>query len=456
MRKFKYFLRGRLLPCALLFALIVVGWVLLALWLPRLLAPVAILERIFSLAVALYVVQSEELPEVKRSKLVLLFVPWTGAILCLVFRTPKTAFLRANRGHAPLLSRHTAKSVEYFSVGREMYERLLCDLKEAKHHIFLEYYIIARGKFWGDISELLVERAASGVDVRVIYDAFGCGCTLPDGYERELSSKGIRAAVYKPLRVGKGFSRRDHRKLAVIDCVAYLGGVNLSDEYIGETVRLGHWKDTAIRIEGGVEAFSEQFLRTWYALRPSDGFPKVPASEGGDLPFYPLFDGDAARDFPHVLLLLIARAEERLYLFTPYLSLPDALIEALAAAAEAGTDVRIMIPHIPDKKSVFFLTRAYARLLAGRGIAVREYTPGFLHAKSAVADGKIAAVSSYNLDFRSFYVQAECGALVEDERLAAEIERDFLSAWEQGAPVKKTNAFLRLLGRIAMLFAPLT
>ncbi len=454
MRKVKYFLRGRLLPCALLFALIVAGCAALALWLPRLLAPVAVLERVFSFAVALYVVQSADLAEVKIAKLVLLFLPWMGAVLCLVFRTPRP-LQGEDRGHGAPLLRHKAKTVEYFAVGREMYERLLSDLKTAKRHIFLEYYIIAHGKFWGDILGLLSERAAEGVDVRVIYDGFGCGCTLPADYCKTLEAQGIRAAVYKPLRVGRGFSRRDHRKLAVIDGVAYVGGVNLSDEYIGEIVRFGHWKDTAIRIEGGVSAFSELFLRTWYALRPSDRLPAVPACEEGDIPFSLLFDGDGTRTFPQYLLLLIARARERLYLFTPYLSLPHSLLEALKAACMAGVDVRVMIPHIPDKRPVFFLTRAYCHLLSKAGVGVREYTPGFLHAKSAVADGKFSLVSSYNLDFRSLYVQAECGAAVEDEELAARLQGDFLTAWEQGTEVRQRGAAV-FFGRLAMLFAPLT
>ncbi len=460
MRKVKYFLRGRLFPCALLFALIVTGGVLLALWLPRLLAPVAVLERVLSFAVALYVVQSREIPAAKIAKLVLLFLPWTGAILCLVFRPSN----EDDRGHGTRGCARgacggqtsAARKTEYFPVGRAMYERLLSDLKGAEKHIFLEYYIIARGKFWGDVLDVLEERAAAGVDVRIIYDGFGCACTLPEGYPKELAGRGIRAAVYKPPRVGRGFSRRDHSKLAVIDDVAYVGGINIADEYIGEKLRFGHWKDSAIRIEGGISAFSERFLRTWYALRPSDGIPELPKSAQGDIPFSPLFDGDGARDIPRLFLLLFARARERLYLFTPYLSLPRTLLDALAAAAGAGADVRIMIPHIPDKRAVFFLTRAYARLLLEKGVGVREYTPGFLHAKSAAVDGEYALVSSYNLDFRSLYVQAECGALVKDPALAEALERDFLAAWEQGTDVKKANAFVRAAGRIAMLFAPLT
>lgn len=474
MRRVKYFLRGRLLPCALLFALIVAGLILLAIWLPRLLAPVAMLERAFSFAVALVIVASNELPEKKIAKLALLFLPWMGGALCLFFREhtrPTPSRERTDFGHGGLFSRvaataeqftglppSRAKSVDFFPVGREFYERLLVDLKGAKKRIWLEFYIVARGVFWGDVLAILEDRLQNGVDVRLIYDDFGCAFTLPEDYAHELEKRGIKTAVFRRMRVGRGFSRRDHRKLAIIDDVCYTGGANLADEYIGERIRFGHWKDCAVRIEGGISAFSELFLRTWYALRPSDGIPKPQDSAEGDIPTVLLADeaNDAERLFPLLLSDFASHAEKTLYLSTPYLSLPGSALDALTSAVRSGADVRVLIPHIPDKKPVFFLSRAYARELERRGVKVREYTPGFLHAKSVLIDGRYALVSSYNLDFRSLYVQAECGAFFEDEGLGSNIMRDFLSTWEQSAPPKKANAFVRVLGRICMLFAPLT
>lgn len=475
MRKLHYFLRGRLLPCALLLALVLVGGVFLALYLPRLLAPVAAAERVFSFAVAVFVAAGQDLPERKISKLALLFLPWTGAILCLVFRNPfLPAALRnvpADPAEDPLVWRLSAlsrrmtglpsvraRAVSFFPVGRDMYASLLRDLRAAKERIFLEYYIVARGVFWGDVLEILKERAEAGVDVRLIYDDFGCGLTLPETYFRELEALGIKAAVFRPMKFRRGFSRRDHRKLAVIDGAAYTGGVNLADEYIGEKLRFGHWKDTAVRVEGDVSAFSELFLRTWYALRPSDGIPSPQKRGEGTILCVPLADDADGKErlFPKAVSLILAHARSRLCLCTPYLSLPSSLVCGLTDAADAGVDVRIVIPHIPDKKAIFFLTRAYARLLESHGVKVREYTPGFLHAKSIAADGKYALVSSCNLDFRSLYIQAECGVFVSDMPLAEEVERDFSEIWKQSAPVKKCNAFVRALGRVAMLFSPLT
>ncbi len=473
MRKVKYFFRGRLFPCVLLFAAAVAGVAALAVWLPRLLAPVAALERAFSFAAALDVVISDALPEKKTARLMLLFLPWVGAALCLFFREKKQEFLRRERvdlGHGGLFSRVAAlseqatglpagrvRSLEYLPAGRDFYERLLADLEGAKERIWLEFYIVDRGVFWGNVLAVLEKKACEGVDVRLIYDDFGCAFTLPDDYARELGKKGVRAAVFRPLKPRRGFSKRDHRKLAIVDGVCYTGGANLADEYIGERIRFGHWKDSVVRMEGA-NAFSELFLRTWYALRPSDGIVPPQKSEEGGLPFVPLADDAAGSErlFPAVFCDFISHAERTLFLTTPYLSLPRGAADALSAAARAGVDVRVLIPHIPDKKPVFFLTRAYARELLRRGVGVREYTPGFLHAKCAAADGRYALVSSYNLDFRSFYVQAECGALFESETFAADVERDFLACWKQSAPPAKANAFVRALGKLCMLFAPLT
>ncbi|MBR7186473.1 MAG: hypothetical protein IKD43_03180 [Clostridia bacterium] len=513
MRRFHYFLRGRLFPCALLFLLIVAGIAALAIWLPRLLAPVAILERAFSLSVAIAVISADEPCETKIAKLTLLFLPWMGAALCIFFRAPArrsapSVFFEEGKqeafhssgspdfGHGALIKRVAAlskrlsglffahaDSVQYFPVGHEMYARFRCDLKAAKHRIFLEYYIIAQGSFWGDILEILTEKAKAGVDVRVIYDDFGCSFTLPEDYCNELKRRNVKAAIYRPVKVGRGFGRRDHRKLAVIDGVAYTGGINLADEYVGKLLRFGHWKDSAIRLEGDVSAFSKLFLQTWYALNPFEktslgdfhvSLPKeqsaraseiaslrhefLSSTQASTVPYVPVADwaNAAQRTFPKLLPLVAAHARSRLWMFTPYLSLPREAEEALRSAALSGVDVRIMIPHVPDKKTVFFLTRAYARRLERAGVRIREYAPGFLHAKSFSVDGQYAFVSSYNLDFRSLFVQAECGAFFESKELAEMLERDFESAWRQGMPVKRVGKFQEFVSHACMLFAPLT
>ncbi len=473
MRRLRCFLRGRLFPCALLLALAVFAGVVLAIRLPRLLAPAALLERALSFIAAGVLLALRDLPERKIAKLVLLcFLPWMGFILVLCFAEtdpPARPFEKKGEG-GTLFARVAALAKErsgagpakgtlsYFPSGEEMRRALRADLEGAKRRIFLEYYIIAPGKFWGEILRLLEEKVKKGVDVRVIFDDFGCSLTLPRRYAKELSSRGIKTAVFSRLRPRRGLTRRDHRKLFLIDDVCYTGGINLADEYVGERIRFGHWKDSAVRAEGDMTGFERVFLKTWYALtRSKEQLARAKNFEEG-IPFCVLSDGTerGERLFSRLLPILIASAKKSVFLFSPYLSLPHGMVELLGAAAASGVDVRLMIPHIPDKKIVFFLTRTYARELLRMGVKVREYTPGFLHAKSISIDGEYALVSSYNLDYRSLYVQAECGLFAEDPALAAALERDFLACYEEGSPVKRAGPFMRLLGRLMTLFAPLT
>ncbi len=452
-----------MLLCALLLLLSFAGALCLAFWLPRALAPAAVLERLVSLAAALCTF-FRGIPEQSKTErmLLLLLLPWPGALLCFLAGgdpAPRGAPSPAPFGGvagavSSLASRGCAfpgcraETAEYFPTGSEMAKRLLEDLAEAKSEIVLDYYLLARGNFLGAVLKILGQKAESGVDVRLFYDDFG-SATLPKRFARELAAKGIGAAAFHPVRAfppGR-LNRRDHRKIAVIDRrVAYTGGVNLADEYIGERIRFGNWKDSAVRLTG------EPAVRL-RALCLGGDVPPSAAEEG--IPCVVFGDGAAgsARTGEQIFTRIVFSAERSLFLCTPYLAPREGLLSALKAAAAAGTDVRIMIPHIPDKRTVFLLTRSYARELEGAGVKVFEYAGGFLHAKSLAADGRYAAVGSYNLDARSFRFQAECAVFLEDERLTGELVRDFLSMWETGVPVPKASRGERLLGRFLRLFA---
>lgn len=450
MRNLRRFFSGRLFSLALIALPVLAAGVFLALWLPRALAPIAAAERLFSFAAALACSASKEPEENRRSKIVLIvLLPWVGAIFCLL-TLPRGEWDERVRREC------TASSAEYFPTGEDMRRRLLSDLAAAKRQIWLQYYIIAEGTFWDEISAVLEERAKDGVDVRLLYDDFGCSFTLPKDFPARAAARGIKAKPLRPVRFRLGSARREHRKIAVIDGVAYTGGINLADEYVGEKIRFGHWKDTALRVTGNAAAvFASLFSERWGGN--ADMVPPNGSDEGG-MSCTVYADGarfSSFREGRGELLRFIAGAKFSLYLNTPYL-LPDgALLGALGAAARAGVDVRLMIPHLPDKKFPFFLTRSYARELEEAGVRVREYTAGFLHAKSAVADGALCTVSSYNLDFRSLYLQSECGITLRCEGTAKALERDFLSCWEQGTPVPPAKLPARMLARALRLFAPL-
>ncbi len=445
MRKVRNFFTGRLFPTLLLLLLFAAAFAFFALRLPVALAPFAAAERLFSFGVGVWVANEDNLSENKTAKLLLLLLlPYTGAVLCLCMKKRRT-------GDAALPIETTADSAEYFSEGADAFVRLLDDLKGAQTSIYLEFYIIAQGVLWQSVLAVLKEKAKAGVDVRVIYDDFGCALTMPRRYPKTLEKAGIRCRVFRPVRLSRRASLRDHRKIAVIDgYVPYTGGINLADEYAGKQIRFGHWKDAAVRVTGSAaKAFEGLFLQTF-------GSAAAQGAEGGKIPCTVFADraDESPRTGIGTVVSLVRGAKQRLWLFTPYLSPDGELLYALKAAARDGADVRIAVPHLPDKKSVFLLTRHYARKLEEFGVRVREYEAGFLHAKNIVSDGD-AAVSSYNLDFRSMRLQAECGVVVHDKTFADAVAADFEAVWDLSVPTPPATRRERFLVSFLKLFAPL-
>ena len=445
MRKVRNFFTGRLFPTLLLLLLFAAAFAFFALRLPVALAPFAAAERLFSFGVGVWVANEDNLSENKTAKLLLLLLlPYTGAVLCLCMKKRRT-------GDAALPIETTADSAEYFSEGADAFVRLLDDLKGAQTSIYLEFYIIAQGVLWQSVLAVLKEKAKAGVDVRVIYDDFGCALTMPRRYPKTLEKAGIRCRVFRPVRLSRRASLRDHRKIAVIDGYdAYTGGINLADEYAGKQIRFGHWKDAAVRVTGSAaKAFEGLFLQTF-------GSAAAQGAEGGKIPCTVFADraDESPRTGIGTVVSLVRGAKQRLWLFTPYLSPDGELLYALKAAARDGADVRIAVPHLPDKKSVFLLTRHYARKLEEFGVRVREYEAGFLHAKNIVSDGD-AAISSYNLDFRSMRLQAECGVVVHDKTFADAVAADFEAVWDLSVPTPPATRRERFLVSFLKLFAPL-
>ncbi len=358
----------------------------------------------------------------------------------------------------------------YFGDGKEMLSSMLADLRRAEKFIFLEYFIIEEGIMWDAILKVLRERVAAGVDVRVIYDDLGCLLTLPVGYQKILRSYGIQCEIFNrfhPLLTTLQ-NNRDHRKIAVIDGkIAYTGGINLADEYINEKLRFGHWRDCAVRMQGAAaESFTAMFLQTWHLLSrtreplrdligdrdtstPSDGWVQPYA----DSPMDKTHAGE--RIYNHA----ISRAQKSLYITTPYMTVGEEMIAALKWCAQSGVDVRIFTPGIPDKKVVFFTTRSYYRELLAAGVKIYEYTPGFVHSKIVVSDDDFCMIGSTNMDFRSLYLNYECGACFYGSKMIADVKNDILNLQNDCHEVTKadckTNFLIQILQDICRMFAPI-
>ena len=353
----------------------------------------------------------------------------------------------------------------YFPEGAPFFEDLIDHLKRAEVYIFLEYYILAEGQIWDRIFAVLRERAAAGVEVRIIFDDFGNLTRFSDTTLQALQSAGIEVEVFNPVHRYVSriyFNYRDHRKIAVIDGIhAYTGGINIADEYANLLVRFGHWKDTGVRIDGaGAWGFAAQFIQMWKMLGgtlPNEDDYYRPRTEiEGTGWCQPFFDGPLNNpDNPveDAYLQLIASAQKMLYITTPYYAVEESMQKALCIAADAGVDVRLVVPAIPDKKYVYMVAETYWGELLAHGVKIYRYTPGFVHAKSVMVDREVALVGSTNMDYRTFQLHYECAVLlyhmpaVEDlledmDRMVAQSAPYTLAEWNQRSWLRKMCASL--------------
>lgn len=361
---------------------------------------------------------------------------------------------------------------EYLSPGEEMFSRLLEELEKAEKYIFLEYFIIREGVMWDAVLDILKRKAAQGVLVRVIYDDFGCFFTLPGDYPTQLKKMGIECAVFNPFRplLTVVQNNRDHRKIASVDGkTVFTGGINISDEYINKFEKHGHWKDCAAVIKGPAAwSFTVMFLTMWEVgtgihedyskYLPKFGTGSGNATCGFVQPYSdsPMDDENVGE---HVYLQILNSAKDYVYINTPYLIIDDSMLSALVLAAKSGVDVRIVTPHIWDKRFVHMTTRSYYSELIAAGVHIYEYSKGFIHSKTFVSDDDIATVGTTNMDYRSLYLHFECGAVFYDCPVVKEVKDDFLETLKTCREIRPENCkvsfFTELIQDCLRLIAPL-
>ncbi|KXT71022.1 cardiolipin synthase [Streptococcus cristatus] len=360
---------------------------------------------------------------------------------------------------------------QYFSLGEEMFEAMLDDLRSAKKFIFLEFYIIDPGLMWNRVLEILVDKVQQGVEVKLLYDDIGCMATLSGDYTKRLRKMGIDAHKFNKVipRMTVAYNNRDHRKILVVDGqVGYTGGINLADEYINHIVRFGHWKDGGVRLEGrAVKALTRLFLMNWYINRGEitdfdryhfdsqrvEGKGLYIPYGSGPKPIYKEQVGKA------VYQNIINQAIDYVYITTPYLIIDYDLTEDIKNAAMRGVDVRIVTPFIPDKKLIQIVTRgAYPDLLEA-GVKIYEYTPGFIHSKNVISDDELAVVGTINFDYRSLVHHYENAVLMYQTESIADIKQDFEDLFDVSKEISletlQNSWYQRLLKEIMQLFAPL-
>lgn len=359
--------------------------------------------------------------------------------------------------------------IKYFPLGEDKFKELLIQLKQAKKYIFLEYFIIDEGLMWGKILEILVEKAAEGVEVRVMYDGMCELALLPYNYPQKLEALGIKCKMFSPITpfVSTHYNYRDHRKILVIDGhTAFTGGINFADEYINHIERFGHWKDTAVMVKGeAAKSFTLMFLQMWNVMEKNpeidkyltDNKAKCGLHTGYVIPYADSpFDDDKVGEY--VYMDIINRAKSYVHIMTPYLILDCELESALKFAAKRGVDVKIILPGIPDKKIAYSLAKTHYISLIDAGVKIYEYTPGFVHAKVFVSDGCKAVVGTINLDYRSLYHHFECAAYMYKAECISDIENDFadtLSKCREATKEAAKHNRYRWLGWALKVISPL-
>lgn len=360
--------------------------------------------------------------------------------------------------------------VEFFPLGEDKFAAMLRELEQAEQFIFMEYFILKEGYMWERILEILERKVQEGVEVRVMYDGTCAMFDLPYRYPEALQAKGIQCKMFAPIRpiLSTHYNNRDHRKILVIDGrVGFTGGVNIGDEYINRVKKYGHWKDTAVMLKGdAVQGLTMMFLQMWNVTEKKPEYrsylqkaQESPQAKGfvmpyGDSPFDDELVGET------VYMDILNRAKQYVHMMTPYLIIDQSMITALTFAAKRGVDVKLILPHIPDKKFAFALAKSHYKELLKAGVRIFEYTPGFVHAKVFTSDDEKAVVGTINLDYRSLYLHFECAVFMFQVEEIANIEADFQKTLEKCQEVtlenhKKGTLLLRIEGWLLKWLAPL-
>lgn len=364
------------------------------------------------------------------------------------------------------------EGIEYYPLGDDCFKVMVEELEKAKDFIFMEYFIVADGRMWNTILDILKRKVKEGVEVRFMYDGTCSVALLPHNYYKQLQQYGIQCKVFNQIKPALTTTQnnRDHRKITVIDGkTAFTGGINLADEYINEKERFGHWKDTALMVKGSaVRNFTWMFLQIWDIDIKNEPYEKyldvksekyLPTSKGYVIPY-----GDSPLDRENVGELvymdIINTAKKYVHIMTPYLILDNEMVTALTYAAKRGVDVKIIMPDIPDKAYAFALAKTYYPELIRAGVKIYQYKPGFVHAKVFTSDDEKAVVGTINLDYRSLYLHFECAAFMYQVEEIDKIEQDFQETLEECRQItleeyRKEKLGTRFYGRVLRLIAPL-
>ncbi|PGS55409.1 cardiolipin synthase [Bacillus sp. AFS041924] len=365
----------------------------------------------------------------------------------------------------------TENEIQTFSDGHQKFNSLFRDIQLAKKEINIQYYIIQRDSLGKRLRDELTKKAEEGVKVRVLYDDIGSKRITPSFF-KELVKHGGEVKAFFPsfLRlINFRLNNRNHRKLCIIDGrIAYIGGFNVGEEYLGIDRKFGYWRDTHFRIKGeSVNQIQGRFILDWQQatkqnLHIIEEFAFNNDENIGSTPIQIVASGpnSETEHLKNMYVKLIMSAKKSIYIQTPYF-IPDAsIMDACKIAILSGIDVRLMIPSKPDHPFVYWATLSYAGELLSYGAKILLYENGFLHAKTIVVDQEVASVGTTNIDTRSFKLNFEINAIVYSEKEASELQNFFLFDSKHSRELtletyQERAIFIRIKEAISRLLSPI-
>ncbi|WP_433748955.1 cardiolipin synthase [Falsibacillus pallidus] len=380
----------------------------------------------------------------------------------------KLYHLAQKLGHSPV-SFSTATKV--LTNGQETFQFIKEELKRARHHIHMEYYIVRNDELGREIKSILIDRAKAGVKIRFLYDAVG-SWKLSKRYISELKAAGVEAIPFGPVKVpflNNKFNFRNHRKIIVIDGkVGFVGGLNIGDEYLGKNDHFGFWRDTHLMVHGeAVKSLQLIFFQDWYYMT-SEHFldEKYLHSEPPDLfqdGGVQMIAGGPDNEWSvlkDIFFAMINSAEHSVWIASPYFIPDEDIFSALKIAALSGIDVRLLVPNRPDKRIVFHASRSYFPELLAAGVKVYEYEKGFMHSKIVIVDNELASIGTSNMDMRSFHLNFEVNAFLYRTLSTQTLVKEYLHDLESSNELNldtfsNRHIGYRLLESTSRLLSPL-
>ena len=363
----------------------------------------------------------------------------------------------------------TGNQLKILKNGEETFNEILSAIEEARHHIHLEYYIIANDKIGNRFKKLLIKKAREGVEIRVIIDDVG-SWGLGKKFFSELIKAGVEIYSFMDVRFPRLTSRvnfRNHRKIAIIDgTIGFLGGLNIADRYIDGIPKLGPWHDTHLKIEGdAVACIQVVFVADWYFvihanLTGKKYFPRFSESSGVPVQIVTSGPDSDWENISQAYFTAITNARKNIFIVTPYLMPPSEMLKALKIASLSNVDVKILIPENSDSRTSKWCSFSYVEELLEAGIKVNFFKNGFIHSKFMVVDDVVSTIGTSNFDFRSFETNFEVNAFIYEKEFTAKLKDYFFDNLKNSREIKLSewknrSLFFKFKESLAHIISPL-